>query len=169
MGVEAATENLLESLERATSRRQMLEAFRLLAEAGIRTTAFVILDIPGSTEADFWVMESFLVRLKPWSVSPSFYNPTPKEMISYGINPAHMGFTRWPLGMSEVEPVRVVQQFMLLYGRWWKHPGWTPDLKYPFFRTRKGFELISKEGQILQEIDARDPAGTIYQVWYELT
>jgi hypothetical protein len=169
MGVEAVSENLLESLERATSRRQMLEAFRLLTKAGIRTTAFVILDIPRSTEQDFWVMDKFLVSLKPWSVSPSFYNPTPKEMIAFGINPANMGFTRWPVGMSPVDPVRVVQQFMLLYGRWWKHPGWTPDLDNPFFRTHKEFGVNFLEGQILQENGDRDPSGTIYNVWYELT
>jgi hypothetical protein len=88
-------------------------------------------------------------------------------MLAYSISPAHMGFTRWPLGMSEVEPVRIVQQFMLLYGRWWKHPGWTPDLRHPFFRTRKEFGVNFREGQILQELDARDLAGDIYQVWQE--
>lgn len=176
MGVEAVSEDILQAIARSTKRHQILQAFRMVREAGKSATAFVILDLPKSTDQDFWRLMEFLEDLdqqvvtldhKSFHVSMSFYNPPAREVVEGRIQPANMGFYRWPLGYSAVSPTRAVQHAMFLFGRWWKTPGWTPNYRNPFFETDTEFGVNFLEGRILQEKSARDPAGDLPEIWQE--
>jgi len=162
MGVEAVSDDLLQTINRSTTRHKILTAFRRVRETGKSATAFVILDLPGSTDQDFWRLYEFLEDLnainndfsrRNFSVSFSFYNPPVAHLFKEGneklSQPEDLGFYRWPLGCSEDPLQRVVQQAMILYGRWWEQPGWTPNYRDPFLETGEEFGVNFLEGRIL--------------------
>jgi len=175
MGVEAVAKDILQDIARSTKRHQILEAFQMVQEAGKSATAFAMLDLARSTDQDFWRLMEFLEDLaeqtdtasrKSFNVSMSFYNPRAQEIAEGRASPKDCGFYRWPLGYSAVPPTRAVQHAMFLFGRWWKHPGWTPDYRNPFFETDTEFGVNFQEGRILQEKGARDPAGDLWETWW---
>ena len=167
MGVETVSGSLLKALNRGVKkgyRQTLAEAFRRINKSGrTKTNAFVILDIPGSTEADFWQLYKLLKTVNPGTVSWSFYNPPAKAVLDRTRRPEDMGFYRWPLGYSQERQYRIVQQAMILSGTWWDK--WTPNLVDPFFETETAFGVNFLEGRIVQEKSARDATGDIWHVW----
>ncbi|MDP2630993.1 MAG: radical SAM protein [Candidatus Uhrbacteria bacterium] len=165
MGVEAISSQVLADLGRGGNRyaADLRKAFHRINAAGIASNGFVILDLPGSSEDDFRQLYDFLEELAPSTVSWSFYNPPAREFVGGQVRPAEMGFYRWPLGHSAVPPERVVQQAMLLSGRFWS--GWTPDRQNPFWQSGDEFGANFLEGKILQEKRARSPEGNLWEIW----
>lgn len=153
MGIETVSETLLKVLNRGAKKsyRQTLEeAFRRIRRSGKTTTnAFVMLDLPGSTEADFWQLYELLEAVNPETISWSFYNP-PVQSVT---DPEAMGFYRWPQGHSQVPPQRVVQEAMVLSGTWWDK--FTLNKSRPFFEDNDVFGANFLEAQIIQEKSAR--------------
>jgi radical SAM superfamily enzyme YgiQ (UPF0313 family) len=167
IGVESASLSLLPVLRRGQAQnyhQNLLEAFGRINAAGIASNAFIILDLPGMADADFWSLYDFLCQLHPGTISWSFYNPPAQQVVDGKFRPSEMGFYRWPLGFSAVPPERVVQWAMVLSGRWWK-PFWTPDLSRPFFEDGKWFGTNFLEGRILQNKDIRSATGEIWLAW----
>lgn len=163
MGVEAASANLLQEISRSTTRAKTLEAFRRVNAAGIRSNAFVILDLVGATEEDFIPnLYELLVQIRCATVSWSFLVLL-DSLLQRRINPKDWGFYRYPAGHSRVPATRVVQQAMVLSGKWWDD--WTPNLDELFFETETKFGVNFLEGRIVQEKSARDAAGDIWHVW----
>ncbi len=170
MGVETASADQLKQYKRGAGRKyfdQISAAFDLLRQAGIPSNAFVMLDGSGGTEADFWELYKLLKKIRPDTVSWSFFNPSPRVgLIQEGRSPLSYGFYRWPLGLSSCPPERVVQHAMILSGVWWK--GWTLDEKRPFYGNRHGAGVRFKEGLLWQPRNSRSPVGDIWEVWEEL-
>lgn len=161
MGVETASKSQLKVLNRGIKQdnEQTLKmAFRKLNQAGVTTNAFAILDLPGSTEADFWALYRLLERVETGTVSWSFYNPPPEVAKT-----ETAGFYRWPLGHSIILPRRVVQEAMVLTGRWWLNFHLWEDC--PFFEDNDVFGANFLEAQIIQDTSARSPIGDLWDVW----
>ena len=163
MGVETVSEPLLKVLNRGVKKgycQILAEAFRRINKSGrMKTNAFVILDLPGSTEEDFWQLYELLEMVNPGTVSWSFYNPP----VQTADKPEAMGFYRWPLGYSRVSPQRVVQEAMLLSGTWWDK--FTLNKSRPFFEDNDVFGANFLEARIIQETTARSPIGDIWETW----
>lgn len=168
MGVETVSEPLLRVLKRgakADYRKTIVDAFgKIHCSSKVVSNAFVMLDLPGSTEADFWYMYELLQEARPDTISWSFYNPPASAVLNGRHRLEEMGFYRWPLGYSQSAPEHIVQQAMMLSGRWWK-PFWTPDLSCPYFEEGAWFGVNFLEGRIAQEKSARDAAGDIWHSW----
>ena len=76
MGVEVSGEGFrMESLNRFASQEKILNAFRLLEEAGIKRTAYSIIGLPCQTEEMILDTINFNRRLKPDNVTVAFYSP----------------------------------------------------------------------------------------------
>ena len=161
MGVESVDTSTLRVLGRGVGRQYLENARRAFAaarEAGIFTTAFVMLDLPTDSETSFWNLYRFLQEIRPDTVSWSFYNPPPREG-----DPNTAGFYRWPLGFSTVPPERVVQQAMVLTGVWWM--GFTLCEERPFFANQSSFGVRFVEGSIYQNLTESSPIGDLWEIW----
>lgn len=76
LGVEAGNEWFRRKVLRRTStNEELLQAFRLLHEHGIRTTANVMIGSPGETEGDIFDSIKLIQALAPKSVDVSFVSP----------------------------------------------------------------------------------------------
>ena len=171
MGVESYSLQQLKKFRRGVRLDHFdtqVRAFHLVREAGIETVAFVILDLPGSTKADFEALLEHLDRLDPSTVSWSFYNPPATTLLEdQKHNLTDFGFYRWPMGYSQIPKKRVVQQAMVLAGKYWR--GWQPCSKHCFFTTPHVFGVRFKEGTIHQQHQARSPIGNVWEIWSETT
>jgi hypothetical protein len=162
IGVEASR-RVLKSLNRRTRSDNELvvkSAFADLADAGIGSTAFVMLDLPGSTDQDYWDLVDYLSEVEPGNVSWSFYNPPALEMIRLGIDPASTGFYRWPLGFGNLPGHRVVQHAMVISGTWWMN--WRANA---FVADSERFGVVFDEHILEQERSARSPVGDLWDLW----
>ncbi len=162
IGVEAAP-RALKSLNRGArtnNHRITSDAFRILEDAGISSTAFAMMDLPGSHDDDYWELLDILTDLEPANVSWSFYNPPATEMIRLQINPAVTGFYRWPLGFASISPHRVVQHAMVITGTWWMN--WSVD---SLVEDDDRFGVAFDERVLAQSWSARSPIGDLWDVW----
>lgn len=167
MGVESVSPSLFSILRRGQTqdyRHILSEAFARVNAAGITSNAFVILDLPGMTDKDFWALCDFLSQIHPGTISWSFYNPPAQQVVEGKFQPVDTGFYRWPLGFSAVSPERVVQWAMILSGRWWC--GWTPKSQF-FWQEDEEFGVDFLECRLLQERTARSPVGDLWEIWKE--
>jgi len=162
LGVEAPARQLRELNRKARHNNEELlrQAFSLLHQAGISSTAFVMLDIPGSQDDDYWALIELLSRIRPGNVSWSFYNPPASQAIGLGIDLAQTGFYRWPLGFSVIPDTRVVQYAMIITGTWWMN--WAPE---NFFRESNEFGVEFDQGEIAQDTNARSVVGDLWSIW----
>jgi radical SAM superfamily enzyme YgiQ (UPF0313 family) len=164
IGVETSSSKQLQNLRRGggrTYRECLQKAFASCRAAGITTTAFVILDLPGSSEADFFCLLDDLKKYNPDYVSWSFYLP-PAEEVKILSEAARYGFYNWPLGLSAVSPQKVVQQVMLLSGIYWR--GWEP---VGVFSNDDHFGVQFREGKIFQSNQSRASTGNLWEKWLE--
>ena len=76
-GVETATPRLLKYLNKKIDREQVEKAFALCRSLNIRTTANLMINIPGQTRKEILADLSFLKQLKPTYISISIYNWAP--------------------------------------------------------------------------------------------
>lgn len=168
MGVETLSAKTLNFYRRGAKSNysdHLRRAFELVNKTGITSNAFVMLDGPAETEADFWNLYNFLAEVKPGTISWSFYNPPPQLGLTNGHRPADYGFYRWPFGCSEVLPELVAQQAMVLAGRWWC--GWHLEEAKPFFDDGERFGVRFKETLLFQDCRARSAIGDLWEVWEE--
>ena len=165
MGIETTSEKQLKIFKRTISSEVYPRAFKLAKEAGIASTAFVILDCPETDESDFWELYNYLNNeIKPSSVSISFYNPPAyKGLFELDLRPTDFGFYKWPLGFSNTRKIRTVQQAMSICGTWWL--GWKLNMGSPFFENDFEVGVNFQEGKILQKPSARSPTGDIWEMW----
>lgn len=162
IGVETSARQL-NTLNRgihSNNEELMTNAFELLNRSKISSTAFVILDIPGSNDDDFWNLIDLLSSIQPGNISWSFFNPSAKQAIRQGLDLSQTGFYRWPLGFASISKKRVVQQAMLISGTWWMN--WAPN---SFFNDSYEFGVRFDEGEIVQPVNARSPIGDIWRIW----
>jgi radical SAM superfamily enzyme YgiQ (UPF0313 family) len=162
LGVEATT-RMLTSLNRNAridNDEVLGRAFSMLHDSGIGSTAFVMLDLPGSIESDYWELVDLLARIKPGNVSWSFYNPPAAHAIANGCDLTTTGFYRWPLGFAEISEQRVVQHAMLITGTWWLN--WAPR---DFFENDNEFGVGFDQGEIVQGLEVRSELGDLYTAW----
>ena len=162
IGVEAPERQLsgLNRAARSDNERLLRDSFALLHDAGISSTAFVMLDIPGSHDEDYWALIDLLSRVRPGNVSWSFFNPPAAQAIALGLDLAQTGFYRWPLGFSAIPDGRVVQYAMVITGTWWMN--WAPQA---FVEEGDKFGVAFDEGKIVQHRAARSPVGDLWSVW----
>lgn len=163
LGVEAVEEKTLSDLRRGRLKsytRTVRDAFGVLEQANVKSTAFIILDLPETADAQFWNLLEFLNELRPSSVSWAFYVPPAEEA-----DPKQHGFYNWPLGMSKLSAKKVVQQAMVISAVYWL--GWQLESYRPFFTNGNSFGIRCKEGNIFQQKDTKSPIGDIWEVWYQ--
>ncbi|HEX8454972.1 MAG TPA: radical SAM protein [Longimicrobium sp.] len=162
LGVEAPARQLvtLNRGERRDNDERLHHAFGLLHDSGITSTAFVMLDLPGSLDADYWALVDLLAYVRPGNVSWSFFNPPAVKAITLGLDLAATGFYRWPLGFARIPDTRVVQFAMVITGTWWMN--WAPE---SFVRTPDHFGVVFDEGEIVQTPDARSVVGDLWSAW----
>jgi radical SAM superfamily enzyme YgiQ (UPF0313 family) len=162
IGVETSDRQLraLNRGIRSNNEELMIKAFGLLNSSNISSTAFVILDIPGSNDDDFWNLINLLSRIQPGNISWSFFNPPAKQAIRQGLDLSQTGFYRWPLGFASIAKRRVVQQAMLISGTWWMN--WAPN---SFFQDNHEFGVRFDEGEMVQPLNARSPIGDLWKIW----
>jgi radical SAM superfamily enzyme YgiQ (UPF0313 family) len=165
LGVESASKDRLQAVRRG-QHTSPIDAFGWLAHKrpDLERVAFAILDWPQSTLEDFWKLYRILEACRPSSISWSFYNPPAAEILR-GRQPDEYGFYRWPFGLSGMPSYRVVQQAMILAGRWWR--GWQLEHAKPFFANQRGFGVRFAEGNLYQPHAARSAIGDIWEVWQE--
>lgn len=168
MGVETITPRVLSVLKRGASKAyadRLAEAFAALHQAGIPSNAFVMLDVPGTSEEDFARTYQFLCEAHVETVSWSFYNPPPAlGLFGRNIRPQDYGFYAWPLGCSDVPQQRVVQQAMLLSGVWWSE--WRPEQE-PYWEENGTFGVKFKKTNISQGANDRSPTGDLWEIWQQ--
>ena len=76
MGIELATQAFRENnLNRFCDQDAIVNAFRLLREAGIRRTAYNIIGLPDQTEASILETVEFNRQLDPDNITVAFYSP----------------------------------------------------------------------------------------------
>lgn len=76
MGVELSTQGFREEkLRRYADQEKIVEAFRLLREAGIRRTAYNIIGLPEQDEASILETVRFNASLNPDNMTIAFYSP----------------------------------------------------------------------------------------------
>ena len=76
MGIEVSSEEFRKSdLNRFPSQEKIIEAFRLLREAGIKRTAYNIIGLPNETEEMIIDTIRFNQKLEPDNVTVAFYSP----------------------------------------------------------------------------------------------
>jgi radical SAM superfamily enzyme YgiQ (UPF0313 family) len=162
LGVEANSRQLksLNRGERADNERVLRDAFQALHDAGISSTAFVMLDLPGSRDEDYWALLDLLGYVKPGNVSWSFFNPPAPEALRQRLDLSRAGFYRWPLGFAAIPDQRVVQHAMVITGTWWMN--WAPR---SFFTERDQFGVSFDDGEIAQRMGARSSIGDLWDVW----
>jgi radical SAM superfamily enzyme YgiQ (UPF0313 family) len=162
LGVEAPARQLvtLNRGARTDNDRLLGDAFRLLHDAGISSTAFVMLDLPASCDRDYWDLVDLLARVRPGNVSWSFFNPPAVQAINSGFDLSLTGFYRWPLGFAAIPDHRVVQYAMVITGTWWMN--WAPQA---FIEDENEFGVSFDEGEIVQRVSARSPVGDLWTVW----
>ncbi|MEW6610662.1 MAG: radical SAM protein [Patescibacteria group bacterium] len=168
MGVESASQEQVTSYNRGNGKYydHIKEAFQLVKNSGINTTAFAILDGPKETEESFWRLYHFLKNVKPTSVSWSFYNPPATiGLLDEGRLPNEYGFYRWPMGCSIIPRERIIQQAMILSGTWWC--GWKLDEGNPFFENEHEFGVKFHGKLLSQPRSARSPIGDLWEIWEE--
>ncbi|MFA6255345.1 MAG: radical SAM protein [Patescibacteria group bacterium] len=167
IGVESVSKLALKRWHRTSSSSSIQKALSyILATNRIKATAFVILDAPGSTEEDFWQLREFLATTKPSTISWTFCNPSPQEILSGERKAEEYGFYHWPFGLSEVSPARVAQHAMILSGESWC--GWQVARDNPYFENSRYIGVNFKNSiRLFQAKTARATTGNLWEAWHE--
>ena len=80
-GVESGSDRLLRTVGKGTNRDLIIEAFRLTAEAGIRTHAHFIVGLPGEGEGDLEATKDLMRRIAPDTVTVGIFTPLPGSRL----------------------------------------------------------------------------------------
>jgi hypothetical protein len=126
LGVESGSQHVLDLMGKGITRRQIKEAIRSLAFAGIKTTTYWVVGYPGETEADFLQTLALLEELKndiyeAWC-SPFYYYPTGQVNSGHWVEKAH------PLYPPEAKE-------MLIFQTW--EPGGEPSRQETWQRMNR--------------------------------
>jgi len=109
MGVETGSEELRYSvLNRAVSDETILRAAALIKRAGIRLVTFVMLGIPGESEATYAQTVNLLRKLRPDWIIQSYFQPLPGTPLGEQVR-SKLPVTSWEELLPESfydEPVR---------------------------------------------------------------
>ncbi len=81
VGVETGSDRLLASIMKGTTRQEIIEAFRVAHEVGLRRNAMLMIGIPGETIEDFHQTEMLLTELEADGYYFSLYLPTPGTVM----------------------------------------------------------------------------------------
>ncbi|MFH1403244.1 MAG: radical SAM protein [Candidatus Altiarchaeota archaeon] len=76
-GVESGSERMLEYLGKGTHRSQIVSAFKLTKDVGIKAGAFIMIGIPGETVEDIGETESLIREIRPDWMNVTFFTPIP--------------------------------------------------------------------------------------------
>jgi len=76
-GVESGSERMLKYLNKQTNITQIVNAFKITRESGIKRGCFIIIGIPGETEKDIRDTETLLKMIRPDWMNISYFTPLP--------------------------------------------------------------------------------------------
>ncbi len=77
MGIECASPEGLEALQKGIDEQQVVEAFKIARKAGMETLAFAMVNVPGETLADIAKTHKLLAKAQPDFLQLTFCTPYP--------------------------------------------------------------------------------------------
>lgn len=80
-GVETGSPEMLKKIAKGITREQIIEAFRMCDEIGIRTLANILINLPGEEERHIKETESLLEKIRPTVINVSVLKPYPATPI----------------------------------------------------------------------------------------
>lgn len=80
-GVESGSDGILKYLHKGFTRSQIIAAFRLCHEVGIKPGAYIIIGIPGETERDIKQTISLIEKIEPSLLNISYLTPFPATLL----------------------------------------------------------------------------------------
>lgn len=80
-GVESGSERILSSFRKKITRDQIIAAFDLCHEIGIKPGAYLIIGVPGETSQDLDDTISLVRRIRPTLLNYSFLTPYPNTLL----------------------------------------------------------------------------------------
>ncbi len=80
-GVETGSREMIEKVSKGITVEQTIEAFRMCKEAGVRTLANMLINLPGEEEGHIQESEALLKLIKPTMVNVSVLKPYPATPI----------------------------------------------------------------------------------------
>jgi radical SAM superfamily enzyme YgiQ (UPF0313 family) len=81
IGVESGSQEVLRKNLKGTTREGNLTAFRRLRERGIRVKAFIIVGLPGESEATIRDTEDWIERARPDDIDFTVFQPLPGSPV----------------------------------------------------------------------------------------
>jgi len=80
-GVESGSNRILKSLRKGFTREQIIEAFRLCHQAGIKPGVYIIVGVPGETQEDIDATKSLIREIRPYLLNFSYLTPFPNTPL----------------------------------------------------------------------------------------
>jgi len=80
-GVESGSQEILDFLNKGTTIQQILNAFRICKEVGVRTHAYLMIGSPGETEKTITETKSLINKINPDEIYISITTPLPKTKL----------------------------------------------------------------------------------------
>ena len=80
-GVESGSDRILKYLKKGFKRVQIIEAFNLCHQIGIRPGMYLIVGIPGETREDIEATKSLIVECRPYLLNFSYLMPFPGTVL----------------------------------------------------------------------------------------
>ena len=81
LGIESGSDAILEKTRKGTTCAMNLEAVRMLKKAGIRVKVFLMVGLPGETEATVWGTIDWIERAEPDDIDVTVFQPLPGSEI----------------------------------------------------------------------------------------
>jgi radical SAM superfamily enzyme YgiQ (UPF0313 family) len=103
LGIESGSDEILAKNMKGTSREMNINAVKLLKQYGIRAKTFLIVGLPGETEATINETESWINEAMPDDLDISVFQPLPGSKIfndpeGYGVKFNYNGIAGWYKG-----------------------------------------------------------------------
>jgi len=80
-GAESGSNQILKYLQKGFTREQIIEAFRLCHQAGIKPGIFIIVGVPGETQEDIDATKSLIKKIRPYLLNFSYLTPFPNTIL----------------------------------------------------------------------------------------
>lgn len=80
-GVESGSSEMLKKISKGISKEQIISAFKMCDEAGIRTLANILINLPGEKEQHIKETEDLLKKIRPSIINVSILKPYPATPV----------------------------------------------------------------------------------------